>query len=132
MIIVPTSGCDAILSGGTCYKYFTSTSINFADARLQCVTGGYDIASVTSEEENTLLGSLVTGHSCWIGFNDIDNEGTFIWADGTEVTYTGWTGNEPNNAGNEDCTDLSSQNYWNDLSCTGVLPCYFCSSTGKI
>ena len=132
LYLVPTSGCDVISSRGTCYKYFTSTGINFADARLQCVTGGYDIASVTSEEENTLLGSLVTSSSCWIGFNDIDNEGTFIWADGTEVTYTGWNSGEPNNAGNEDCTDISSQNYWNDLSCTNGLSCYFCSSTGKI
>ena len=79
------------------------------------------------------MGSLVTGHSCWIGINDIDNEGTFTWADGTEVTYTGWAGVEPNDAiGSDDCTDLSSLNHWNDVSCTGGLPCYFCSSTGKI
>ena len=60
------------------------------------------MTSVTSLEEDTLIFSLTPGYDCWIGINDIDNEGTFIWADGTEVTYTGWNSGEPNNIGNED------------------------------
>ena len=79
------------------------------------------------------MGSLVTGGSCWIGINDIDNEGTFIWADGTEVTYTGWPIGEPNNSGNEDCTHMYTTGYWNDRACTyDQITCYFCSTTGKI
>ena len=94
--IVPTTGCDAISSGGTCYSHFTSTGINWVDARLQCVSRGYDIATVTSLEENTLMFNLNPGSDCWIGINDRDNEGTFIWADGTESAYTRWSSGEPN------------------------------------
>ena len=87
---------------------------------------------MTSEEEDTLLTGLFTMSRCWIGLNDRDNEGTFTWADGTEVTYTRWNSGEPNNVGNEDCTHKHNNGYWNDRSCTYILSCYFCSATGKI
>ena len=130
---MPTTGCDAISSGGTCYSYFTSTGINWADARLQCIARSSDIATITSLEENSLLLSLTSGSNCWIGINDRDNEGTFIWADGTVSTYTRWNSGEPNDAGgNEDCTEIYSTSYWNDQQCTDSSSCYLCSTNGKL
>ena len=131
--IVPTTGCDAISSGGTCYSHFTSTGINWVDARLQCVSRGYDLATVTSLEENTLMFSLNPGSNCWIGINDRENEDTFIWADGTESTYTRWSPGEPNDVGGtEDCGETFGNENWNDDPCTRVNLCYLCSTTGKV
>ena len=39
-----------------------------------------------------------SGYYCWIGYNDIDNEGTFVWDDGSTSTYTNWADGEPNDA----------------------------------
>ena len=77
--------------------------------------------------------SLTTEYNCWIGINDIDNEGTFMWADGTESTYTRWGSGEPSDSGgDEDCGETFPNEYWNDDSCTRLSLCYFCSTTGKV
>ena len=55
MFVAPTSGCDAISDEGTCYSYFTSSGINWQDARGMCLAWWGDLATVTSLEENTLM-----------------------------------------------------------------------------
>ena len=32
----------------------------------------------------------------------------YEWSDGTDVTYTNWNINEPNNSGDEDCVEVAS------------------------
>ena len=132
-LIVPTSGCDAISSGGTCYSHFTSTAgIDWEDARLQCVSQGYDIATITSSEDNLLVYNIPTSVYCWIGINDINTEGTYVWADGSSNSYRNWDANEPNNGGGgQDCGVMWTQGYWDDDTCARQLGCYFCSSDGK-
>ena len=133
-VIVPPNGCNALSSEGVCFSYFTSTGINWEDARLKCVASGYDIATVTSTKENSLMYNTATASSiCWIGLHDIDTEGTFVWADGSESMYRQWNTDEPNDAGlGEDCVHTSGQPEWNDQSCTFSWSCYFCSTEGKI
>ena len=94
-----------------------------------CLAWGGDLATVTSEEDNTLVHSTApAGTSCWIGLNDIVSENTWVWADGSTNTYTRWGIGEPNNAGGaEDCVHLHSDGYWNDLPCEVMLNCYYCS-----
>ena len=41
----------------------------------------------------------------WIGLSDLQLENRFQWSDGTDVTYTNWQTQEPNNLGNEDCVE---------------------------
>ena len=98
-----------------------------------CLAWGGDLATLTSLEENTLMYSTRTaGVNCWIGLNDLDNENAFVWADGSSSTYRNWYSGEPNDVeGNEDCVHIYGTEYWNDLSCTHALSCYFCSSTGE-
>jgi len=60
------------------------------------------------------------GESYWIGLTDRRSEGTFIWdSDNTEVTYSNWYKNEPNNLRNEDCVHIrpSRNSEWNDSKC---------------
>ena len=86
-----------------------------------------------SFEENYLMYNTATNSTtCWIGLNDIDDEGTFVWADGTDSTFTYWTPGEPNNSSDgEDCTGTNGVSTWNDFNCAISLACYFCVTEGK-
>ena len=73
-----------------------------------------------------------SGYYCWIGYNDIDNEGTFVWDDGSTSTYTNWADGEPNDAiGNTNCVHTYHTGEWNDGYCPGTAGCFFCSKIGK-
>ena len=43
----------------------------------------------------------------WIGLNDLDSEGTYVFSDGTPMSehwyISNWAEGEPNNNNNEDC-----------------------------
>ena len=65
-------------------------------------------------------------------YNDIDNEGTFVWDDGSTSTYTNWADGEPNDAiGNTNCVHTYHTGEWNDGYCPGTAGCFFCSKIGK-
>ena len=51
---------------------------------------GGDLASVPDSAVMELLVSLAQGDQFWLGGNDVDTEGTFVWSDGEEFTYTNW------------------------------------------
>ena len=57
----------------------------------------------------------------WIGLNDRQREGHYVWTDGTPVDYLAWAENQPDNyRGGEDCTEIK-QSYtylFNDASCS--------------
>ena len=59
-------------------------------------------------------------HFYWIGFNDIAVENQWVWSDGAPPDWTGWSPDNPNNLGNEDCAVLTfptTGGGWNDFAC---------------
>ena len=70
------------------------------------------------------MADTYSGSEWWIGLNDHDSEGTFVWEDGTTVSYTNWHSGEPNDYGSgEDCGQLNfwGDGTWNDQSCSETL-----------
>ena len=63
------------------------------------------LASSTDEETNEFLVKL-TFDPAWIGGNDLVEEGTWVWTDGSPWNYKNWAENEPNN---EDTTDRDNE-----------------------
>ena len=77
-------------------------------------------ATITSAAENAFVASLVAaaGTDAWLGGNDRDNEGTWIWAaTGEAFTYINWASGEPNDSGwwGEDYIEMYVNGTWNDL-----------------
>ena len=132
---MPRSGCDLITESGVCFSYFTNSPSNWTTARSRCAVWGGDLATITNSNEDALLDSIVSvpTHPIWIGYNDIETEGDWKWADGTDSSYTNWNANRPDNhLGNQDCAEKFFLNLpkWEDDFCY-ELRNYFCSAKGK-
>jgi len=58
----------------------------------------------------------------WIGYDDMETEGTFEWLsrDGDDIAFTGWSNNQPDNHGaGEDCGEMYAVDaLWKDRPCS--------------
>ena len=60
----------------------------------------------------------------------LDNGVDFKWIDTTQVEFTNWAKNEPNNVDyGEGCTEMYSNGYWNDSPCDKEHSGFICKST---
>lgn len=141
-----------VLGGDTLYNpdnghyyesVYVSSSISWTDAKTaaqgRTLSGlqGY-LATITSAEENTFVGSKVSADA-WIGANDSNSEGDWRWVTGPEGEengglgrafysgasggsavggeYNNWATGEPNNSGDEDYAHMYGSRdgkEWND------------------
>jgi hypothetical protein len=127
--------CDGSKVGDRCMKAFKVASSTWADAEKACIAWGGHLARVGSGEENTAvraLGNAVCGNQqLWIGLNDLETEGKFVWTDGGAVTFTKWVPGEPNNCDGccgapEDVVHMHANGTWNDICLNWKLPCRVC------
>jgi hypothetical protein len=103
------AGAVSVQWGGHWYEYIPATDITWTDAN-SAATGlgaGWNLASITSADENTFVISLLPNTPSermhvWIGGRDEAAEGTWTWTNGDPFSYTNWFGGEPNNTGDED------------------------------
>lgn len=108
----------------TCSLYFINPKVMSGPAAQKYAeTFGANLISIQSEPENTALGKALANQGykdsvVWIGLGDQNNEGKFEWYDGSDTAgYHNWKKGEPNNSGNEDCTQIFPDGTWNDLNC---------------
>ena len=110
------------------HSYYKSTTRQpwFAARSAARAAGGY-LTTISSQAEQDFV--YVNGvrnpnltysfeNGVWIGLNDAETEGTFVWENGEPVTFTYWEQGEPNNAnGNEDFVQMKIDNgKWNDYA----------------
>lgn len=85
--------------------------------------GGYLATINDPGEEAWIQGTFGSQEGFWIGLNDIENEGEFVWMNGEPVTYTNWCEFEPNDLlGIEEAAGMNTpgpgpepDSCWNDL-----------------
>lgn len=88
---------------------------------LNCRLAGGNLVTVNSADENAFLHNLrqswYPGEYIYLGFYDWGrNNGDFVWRSGDPVTFTGWSGAEPNNSGGEYFALMATTNAsWNDV-----------------
>jgi hypothetical protein len=136
------------------YLFFPQL-LTWSKARDFCKTFGGDLASVRNAEEQDTI-TILNGQNnqrstgwgygyAYIGMNDINQEGVFVWSDGSPTTYTNWYPSNPSGGVNENCVHLDhsplkgvydfSEAPWNDVSCEDwAFPfiCGYCSNGGKL
>ncbi|MBK9418907.1 MAG: HYR domain-containing protein [Flavobacteriales bacterium] len=106
------------------HAYYLSTTTSYWPAANTAAqsTGGH-LATISSVQENTWLAGITTGIGSYIGLNDIDNEGTWKWANGEPLTFTNWGPGRPNGWLLDDqdwgVLNAPSTGFWDD---NGFLP----------
>ncbi|NWW90882.1 MRC1 protein, partial [Rhynochetos jubatus] len=119
-------GWQSVHQSSFCFKIFQGgreKMQTWFGARDFCQAIGGDLASIHSEEEQSLIVSLRRDYlhfSYWMGLNALDSDSGFIWSDGSPVNFEKWAHGEPNNYdGNEKCGVFNGYTnmHWNDLFC---------------
>ncbi|XP_053539876.1 C-type lectin domain family 6 member A isoform X1 [Ictalurus punctatus] len=118
--------------GLKCY-YFSTEKLNWIRSRDNCVGKGGHLVIITSQTEQNFVSSQI-GETHWIGLNDLETEGKWMWVNNQPLKETDvkfWFStpegpNEPDNWQNEDpsgedCAALGHEigdiNKWFDASC---------------
>ncbi len=86
------------------HYYLLTPQCTWSEAEAFAVAYGGHLAAIDDADENAFLFSVfdvcsLPGGAVYIGLNDIDMEGSFVWSDGqTPVGFTAWVGGEPNDS----------------------------------
>nr|XP_020506487.1 macrophage mannose receptor 1-like [Labrus bergylta] len=125
--IFTDSHCDSgyLLYGDFCYQFETEVVKSWQDAEAHCAGEQAHLVSVHSEEELSFIVAHMPAQA-WIGLNDINIEGQFVYSDGTPADFLLWGPNQPDNwQNNEDCVHIRGA----DHSEAGKFNDDFCTST---
>ncbi len=97
--------------------YISDRADDWQDARRHAEAAGGRLLIITSAEENDYITSIFPGNSAFIGLQDYDEEGVFVWVDGSKLSYSNWYSGQPNNYGNrQDYVEIMRNGQWNDQS----------------
>ena len=131
---------DATLNDGTCsYQtefedsytflgtvesssyYLSNNALSWQNASQNCNENDGFLATLTSENENTIVSDWVSSSTHWIGlFQNTQSSdysepsGGWEWVTGEELNYTNWYSNEPNNSANVAVTNYGGTGFWDD------------------
>ena len=105
---------------GVCYS--TSQSCKtWTEAQKNCQRDNANLVAIKTQEANVYVQHRLNGEKGWIGLNDRDTEGTFVWAGNQSSNFTYWAPNQPNDFRlDEDCVHTLGVGHsfeWNDVSC---------------
>ena len=111
-------------TGTSCYL-LSHGKMTWFEAQLYCYEKESYLAEITSQEEDSLLDSLLPADfSYWIGLADFASEGDWVWQDShKKAEYTDWVPKEPSNNEEEDCVLKSfrlvdGKPGWHDAICS--------------
>ncbi|XP_017289092.1 type-2 ice-structuring protein-like [Kryptolebias marmoratus] len=113
---------------GRCFKY-VSTRVTWIQAERSCMFMGGNLASVRSYAEYRAIQGLIQRYShwsglTWIGGSDAVQERSWLWSDGTRMTYSNWCPGRNNYSRSFNCLRMNytSRKCWDDHTCTDRHP----------
>lgn len=117
-------GGDAHMVGpdGSCLVLVTTVA-NYATANAVCTGMSAHLAYLKTADLDTAAEAFIGARDVLVGGTDAATEGTWLWDDGTPLTFTNWRTGEPNNGGGayeEDCLVIDGSrpgSAWDDRAC---------------
>ncbi len=121
------------------HSYYLLQIGSWTESQEKAVQLGGNLATIDNQAENdwicTVFDSVLVGSGAkgfWIGINDADQEGHFVWAGGEPVTYVNWAPSEPSGEdfghiwgstaeGRQVCSWNDISNFRNDYPMLGVV-----------
>lgn len=107
---------------------FVPTALNWATAEKNCRMKGAHLASVHSADEyhhiQAMIAKITHGHpKTWLGGSDCQNEGVWLWIDGTPFNYR-HCGKFNNAWFKQHCLQMNygDDKCWDDTYCSTRLP----------
>lgn len=119
---VAAQSLDWVRNPATGHWYAVVDGVSWADGEAYATSVGGHLATINDEAEDRWISSTFPqdGDPLFIGLNDLEREGTFVWASGEPVTYTNWVHNEPNDGGGgTDTEDAVVINFGDGLGARG-------------
>ncbi|XP_009079447.1 PREDICTED: macrophage mannose receptor 1-like [Acanthisitta chloris] len=125
----PKGGCqeDWLLFDNKCFKVFgldENDTLSWHGARNNCIDLGGNLATISKKEVQAFLMSLLKNAAtdAWIGMNDINQEHTYLWTDGSPVDYTNWAKGSRTYYSMNDCffmvkNPIEQAGKWKDEEC---------------
>ncbi|XP_076874404.1 uncharacterized protein LOC143524785 isoform X1 [Brachyhypopomus gauderio] len=106
------------------WVYLSDGEETWSDSRKYCQDRGADLIIINSKEKQDFVAQTLANKRAWIGLTDQQTENDWKWVDGSALTTVFWASGEPNNAGEEDCVEVSERDgKWNDLPCSFKKKC---------
>lgn len=109
----------------TCFL-LTDASGTWDAGQSFCNQRGASLATISSQTQQDAITTMLS-QSVWIGLNDLKEDHSYGWADGSEYNYASWDDDQPNNSGDvlwvfgnrEDCVEMRQKvDYmWHDEHC---------------
>jgi hypothetical protein len=115
-----------------CYTFY-DIKLDYLSSLTFCSSKASKTPIISSSQENRDIALHLLGKT-WIGLDDRDREGTYIWLNGFQgPSYSNWAYHQPDNAGTggEDCVEMRTlEGEWNDAPCaiSNYVSCYQCAS----
>ncbi len=122
--LVVESGFAAgpIVNPANGHSYFLAAVGSWTAGEALAVSVGGHLVTINDAGENAFVRTQVLGFDGqdrrgWLGFNDVQSEGNFVWSSGEALGYTNWSLGEPNNSsGIEHYAEmLGGSGEWNDV-----------------
>lgn len=114
---------------------FCEAGGTWQDARDACRGFGYELVTLDDADEHAFAWTIANGlraEHWWIGINDVEVEGIFVWVDGTPVEYQRWVLGQPNDGAtgsSEDCGMMAPDvPDWKDGDCGWLTNPYVCET----
>ncbi|XP_074480643.1 ladderlectin-like [Sebastes fasciatus] len=114
--------------GGRSFLY-VQTARTWADAERKCQDYGGNLASVHSVDEQQFIQGLILSITeknalTWLGAFDAQQEGLWLWSDGTRFKFDYWDQGQPDNRGDSHCLvmNYSDRKKFDDTPCSLLRP----------
>jgi len=99
LLALPAMAYDWVVNPANGHRYtLTNTPIlqpTWVEAEAEAVSVGGHLATIRNAAEEKWLKDTYGTDWLWIGLNDAENWGTFVWSSGESVSYTNWNSDEP-------------------------------------